>query len=153
MDNDNRIQRNDTIFAGPDATLEFISGDLGEVTTVHVPPGRHRASYFFDLAPEGGFIRPGKGVTCFPPRLGMTIVMHPDHYKSDANPLYQPPEAAEKLMADMRKQVETLRFLNRSAEARARGAASIERIPTRDPDAVVEPNPAPAPAPAPASAV
>lgn len=159
MEKDNRIQRNDTLFAGPDATLEFISGELGEITTVHVPPGRHRASYFFDLAPEGGYIRPGKSVTCFPPRLGVTIVTHPGFYQSDANPDFQPLSATEKLVQEMRQQVDILRRNNQSAAARARGAASIETIPRRDPDAVVEPitappvKPAASPAPAPASAV
>lgn len=140
------IKRNDILMAGTDATIEYVS-ELGEITLVHVPPGRQRASSFVDLAPEGYEVRPAKGVTVFPPRAGVTVIFNPGHYKSDANPDFQPMSQAEKLVQEMRQQVNTLRRNNRSAEARARGAASVERIPTRDDDPVVlEAIPTPPPA-------
>lgn len=110
----------------------------GEVLlSVAVPPGRVRAAPYFDLAPEGAEIHPGKDLKLVEPRSAYGVQDYgPGRYETGANPDFQP-TSADRMQRQLRHLVAQMAATSKRLDAREAALASIERIPNA-------PEPAPA---------
>ena len=127
-----QITRNMIVAAPNGGELHVVNEDGEVVQSFAVEAGRHRASFWYDLIGPDEVLTPGDGVTCFsgrPARSGFTVIQHPDHYRSDANPDFQPLGQAEKLVQRMEQALRHMSAQNKANAARIAAALRLEAIP------------------------
>lgn len=130
-------------------TLNFLSSDGEVLYNLPVTPGKHLASEFLDLLPQGGSIEVQDGIAVIDPPSAWNV-QRPDIivdetngekigdclYDSGANPHFIARTTSEKMAEKMRLDMSKLSSLVKTAEARERAIKKIERIPS-NPDAEV----------------
>lgn len=71
--------------------LDMISPEGEVVSTIYVPPGRVRASYYTDLLQPGFSFQISSGLVSFPPRSRVSVTDYgAAAHLTDANPDYRP---------------------------------------------------------------
>lgn len=117
----------DTLVSGAGGVLDLIAADGEVLAQIHVPPGRHRASYYTDLCQAGEVLQISEGLASFPPRSRCAVTVYPEHVNraSDANPDWQPTYASE-MERQLRVRLIRKRQESTRTERRAAAQASLE---------------------------
>ncbi|VDC31844.1 hypothetical protein [Pseudogemmobacter humi] len=126
--------------------IDFVSDEGELMASVAIPPGRVDAAPYLDLNICG----------CTPQVLGVAVVNPPSAYgrqapypvESGANPDFQPTPVSA-LEGETRLMLRKLQMQSKRLDARMAAMQSVEHIPTREADPVIEPVEAVEPAPAP----
>lgn len=141
------INRTSVLVSKDGGILDIVSGQGEVLSSIWVPPGRIRASYYLDLVPQGATLEIAEGIACFPPRSAVGIQAYGrGSHDSGANPDFRPLGNAEQLQRQMQLAVQRMNQATGELrrEARARKLAEIAAIP-RAPvlDPVIEEIPQP----------
>lgn len=134
--------------------IDFTDDESGEVlASVAIPPGRIAAAPYLDINIDGATAEIIGVATVNPPSAYGTCCYGEGSHDTAANPEFQPTPTSA-LEAEMRHMMRKMQVSERRREARMAALESVEHIPRREPDPVIEeitPAPASSPAPAPAA--
>ena len=146
-----QMQRSAALVSSAGGRIDYVTPDGEVLLSVAVPPGAATAGPFIDLCPSGAIMDVQGTIAVIPPRSfhGRQRYGEGSH-DTGANPDFQP-SSADRMQRELRLTLARMQQATSRVEARERALASIERIPTREPDPepVIEaeditPEPAPA---------
>jgi len=132
------IKRSSVFLSLKGGVLDIVD-QSGVLASINIPAGRVAALDYFDLIPDGAWLKVVSGLAVLEPRLGYGVQKYGEgSHDTGANPDYAP-TSASRMENQMRLTLANMQASTARLEARERALASIERIPTAPPqDAVIE---------------
>ena len=137
-----RLDRKTVLVSDTGGSLDIVSNDGEILASIAVPPGRVKASHYFDLVPGNASLQVADGLAVVQPRIAVGIQRYgAGSHDSGANPDFRP-TSASRMEREMRLTLSRMQAATDRLERRERSLAQVERIPkasASDPVEVIEP--------------